>query len=82
MSLRGCRELQVCRLLMMEQFQAYGTVEEQSAFLRLALPWLDDNDCVYRYAYFGAADPDLSLLQNGGPALSPLGVQYAFTPSG
>ncbi|KAK3936621.1 hypothetical protein QBC46DRAFT_25011 [Diplogelasinospora grovesii] len=64
------------------EFEGYGTVDEQSAFLKAVIPWLDDNDCVYRYAYFGTADPDQVLLQNGGPALSPIGVQYTFTPYG
>lgn len=67
---------------MHEQFQAYGTIDEQSAFLEQAIPWLDNNSCVYRYAYFGVADPNQSLLENGGPALSALGVQYTFTPYG
>ncbi|KAH8902330.1 hypothetical protein BR93DRAFT_261629 [Coniochaeta sp. PMI_546] len=65
------------------EFQAYGTIDQQSAFLKQAIPWLDNNSCVYRYAYFGAADPSKIFLQNNvGPALSPLGVQYAFTPYG
>ncbi|KAH8883304.1 hypothetical protein GQ53DRAFT_786937 [Thozetella sp. PMI_491] len=64
------------------EFKGYGSVDEQSAFLKQAIPWLDNNSCVYRYAYFGVADPDKVLLQNGGPALSPIGVQYTFTPYG
>jgi hypothetical protein len=65
------------------QFQAYGTIDQQAAFLRKAIPWLDNNSCVYRYAYFGAADPSKIFLNNNvGPALSSLGVQYAFTPYG
>lgn len=31
-----------------------------------------------RYAYFGSANGDESLLVNGGPALSALGQQYAY----
>ena len=66
-----------------KQFQAYGTIDQQSAFLKKAIPFLDNNSCVFRYAYFGAADPSKIFLQNNaGPALSPLGVQYAFTPYG
>ncbi|KAB5571868.1 glycosyl hydrolase catalytic core-domain-containing protein [Coniochaeta sp. 2T2.1] len=65
------------------EFQAYGTIDQQSAFLKKAIPFLDNNSCVFRYAYFGAADPSKIFLQNNvGPALSPLGVQYAFTPYG
>lgn len=62
------------------QFEAYGTVDEQSAFLSQAIPWLDNNACVYRYAYFGTANNDLILVENGGPSLSPIGVQYTFSP--
>jgi hypothetical protein len=64
------------------QFEAYGSIDEQSAFLKQAIPWLDNNPCVYRYAYFGTANNDASLVENGGPSLSPLGVQYTFTPYG
>lgn len=48
----------------------------QSAFLAQALPWLDDNPCVDRYAWFGSADPDTNLLVGTGPQLSALGTQY------
>ena len=48
-------------------------------FLSQAIPWLDNNACVYRYAYFGTADNDKILLENGGPTLSPIGVQYTFS---
>lgn len=46
------------------------------------MPFLDKSPCVERYAYFGTADNSKVLLQNGGPALSPLGNQYAFSPYG
>jgi hypothetical protein len=69
-------------LLTYEKFQAYGTIDDQSNFLRSAIPFLDDNDCVYRYAYFGTADNSEVLLENGGPSLSPLGVQYTFSAYG
>ncbi|KAN0104878.1 glycoside hydrolase family 128 protein [Hyaloscypha variabilis] len=61
------------------EFEGYGTVDEQSSFLSEAIPWLDNNACVYRYSYFGTADNDEILLENGGPALSPIGVQYTFS---
>ncbi|KAH8646132.1 glycosyl hydrolase catalytic core-domain-containing protein [Xylariales sp. PMI_506] len=64
------------------EFEGYGSVDQQSAFLKQAIPWLDNNDCVYRYAYFGVADPDTILLENGGPDLSPIGIQYTYTPYG
>ncbi|KAL7910522.1 glycosyl hydrolase catalytic core domain-containing protein [Trichoderma velutinum] len=64
------------------EFQGNGTLEQQAAFLQSALPFLDNNPCVYRYAYFGTANNGKDLLQNGGPALSCLGTQYAFSPYG
>jgi hypothetical protein len=60
------------------QFEGYGSPEQQSVFMAQALPWLDTNDCVARYSYFGSADPDKILLMDGGPALSPLGNQYVY----
>ncbi|KAH6647923.1 glycosyl hydrolase catalytic core-domain-containing protein [Truncatella angustata] len=64
------------------EFEAYGSIDQQSAFLKQAIPWLDNNSCVYRYAYFGAADPSKSLLMYDGPTLSPMGIQYTYTPYG
>lgn len=29
------------------------------------LPWLDENECVYRYAYLGVAGPGGSFLEIG-----------------
>ncbi|TWU77419.1 hypothetical protein ED733_006502 [Metarhizium rileyi] len=57
-------------------------ITEQGAFLKKALPFLDKNSCVERYSYFGTANNSKVLLQNGGPALSALGNQYAFSPFG
>ncbi|RAO70944.1 uncharacterized protein BHQ10_006956 [Talaromyces amestolkiae] len=70
------------RQVWLTEFQALGSIDEQSTFLRSAIPFLDDNDCVYRYAYFGTADNSEVLLENGGPSLSPLGVQYTFSAYG
>lgn len=56
-------------------------MEQKARFLKHAISWLDDQECVARYAYFGTADVDLELLDHGGPALSALGTIYAFTPS-
>ncbi|KAF3400913.1 Alkali-sensitive linkage protein 1 [Talaromyces pinophilus] len=70
------------RQVWLTEFQAYGSIDDQSNFLRSAIPFLDDNDCVYRYAYFGTADNSKVLLENGGPSLSPLGVQYTFSAYG
>lgn len=49
-------------------------------FMEEAIAWLDEQDCVERYSYFGTADGFTSLLDNGGPLLSALGEKYAFTP--
>lgn len=48
-------------------------------FMEEAIAWLDGQDCVERYAYFGTADHYTSLLENNGPSLSDLGQAYAFT---
>ncbi|XWX02060.1 hypothetical protein V2A60_010092 [Cordyceps javanica] len=64
------------------RFQGIGTIDQQSDFLRKAIPFLDNNSCVYRYSYFGTADNSKVLLDNGGPKLSGLGVQYTFSPYG
>ncbi|KAF3766763.1 hypothetical protein M406DRAFT_253877, partial [Cryphonectria parasitica EP155] len=54
------------------------TPVQQNTFLQQAINFLDNEPCVERYAYFGSADGDESLLANGGPALSTLGKQYAY----
>ncbi|KAK3181589.1 hypothetical protein K4F52_007144 [Lecanicillium sp. MT-2017a] len=77
----------VCRLgggrpLWITEFQGLGSIDDQSEFLRKAIPFLDNSPCVYRYAYFGTADNSKVLLQDNGPHLSPLGVQYTFSPYG
>ncbi|KAM3458413.1 hypothetical protein MY3296_000619 [Beauveria thailandica] len=64
------------------EFQGIGTIDEQSSFIRSAIPFLDNNSCVYRYSYFGTADNSKVLLDNGGPKLSGLGVQFTFSPYG
>jgi hypothetical protein len=69
-------------ILTLEQFQALGTPDQESTFLQSAIPFLDNNACVYRYSYFGTADNGKDLLSNGGPSLSALGIQYAFSPYG
>jgi hypothetical protein len=69
-------------MLTITQFKGEGTIDQQSAFLKQAIPWLDNNACVYRYAFFGSADPDKALLWYDGPDLSPIGIQYTYTPYG
>ncbi|KAK7741843.1 hypothetical protein SLS53_004910 [Cytospora paraplurivora] len=51
-------------------------------FMKDAIAWLDQEDCVERYAYFGTADGYTSLLYDNGPKLSALGKAYAYTPYG
>lgn len=70
------------RQIWITEFQALGSIDAQSAFLKQAIPFLDNKSCVYRYSYFGTADNSKVLLDNGGPKLSPLGVQYTFSPYG
>ncbi|PSR92148.1 glycosyl hydrolase catalytic core-domain-containing protein [Coniella lustricola] len=54
------------------------TTDQQNTFLEQATNFLDTTPCVERYAYFGSADGDESLLANGGPCLSTLGKQYTY----
>lgn len=46
--------------------------------MNVSINFLDNESCVERYAYFGPADIDKTLLENGGAPLSALGNQYAF----
>lgn len=59
------------------EFQCYGTEAQQIAFLKEVLPWMDEQDYVQRYAYFGAFPND--LVNAAGTGLSDLGVAYATT---
>ncbi|KJK78309.1 hypothetical protein H634G_06482 [Metarhizium anisopliae BRIP 53293] len=70
------------RPIWITEFQGFGSPAQQGEFLKNAMPFLDKTACVARYAYFGTAMNSQVLLQNGGPALSPLGTQYAFSPYG
>lgn len=55
------------------------TADQQHTILEQATNFLDRNPCVERYACFGSADGDESLLANGvGPALSSLGKQHTY----
>jgi hypothetical protein len=57
------------------EFQNTGSTDEQVAFLKQALPWLDANTAVGRYAYFYTADG--YLLTDG--MLSTVGQAYVST---
>ncbi|KAG8413400.1 hypothetical protein J3458_012969 [Metarhizium acridum] len=70
------------RQVWITDFQGFGSPAQQGDFLKKAMPFLDKNACVARYAYFGTAKNSQVLLQNRGPALSPLGILYAFSPYG
>lgn len=61
------------------EFQGFGSIDDESAFLDQAIPYLDSNPCIYRYAYFATSDIEQDFLENGGPSLSPLGIQYTYT---
>ncbi|KAF7949536.1 uncharacterized protein EAE97_003045 [Botrytis byssoidea] len=56
------------------EFQCYGSDAQQAAFLRTVLPWLDAQDYVERYSYFGVF-PGF-LLNAAGTALSLAGQAY------
>lgn len=57
------------------EFQCYGTNAEQVSFLQKVLPWMDAQDYVQRYAYFGVF-PDF-LVNSNGTGLSDVGEAYA-----
>ncbi|TLD15150.1 hypothetical protein PspLS_10646 [Pyricularia sp. CBS 133598] len=65
------------RKVWLTEFQGLGTEEEMISFLREVLPWLDANDCVERYAYFGVTTNDHHMLVGAGPELSLIGEIYA-----
>ncbi|KAK2762862.1 hypothetical protein FQN54_001037 [Arachnomyces sp. PD_36] len=57
------------------EFAASGEEEEQISFLQEVLPWLDTQDYVERYSYFGVF-PGF-LANEAGDGLSALGEVYA-----
>lgn len=57
------------------EFAADGEEEEQISFLENVLGWLDEQDYVERYAYFGVF-PGF-LVNESGDGLSDLGKVYA-----
>ena len=59
------------------EFAASGEEEEQISFLKEVLPWLDAQDYVERYSYFGVF-PGF-LANENGEGLSALGEVYATT---
>lgn len=59
------------------EFQCYGTDAEQVSFLQDVLPWLDSQEYVQRYAYFGVYEG--YLLDSTGTGLSDIGVTYVTT---
>ncbi|TLD04134.1 hypothetical protein PgNI_11177 [Pyricularia grisea] len=65
------------RKVWLTEFQGLGTEEEMISFLREVLPWLDANNCVERYAYFGITTNDHHMLVGAGPELSLIGEIYA-----
>jgi hypothetical protein len=59
------------------EFAPQGDTDSQVSFLQQALPWLDSQEGVERYAYFMASN---GVLVNGG-SLSQLGQAYVETSS-
>lgn len=55
-----------------------GSSDDDLAFLQKAMAFLEGNGCVERYAYFGSANNDKSLLDDGVVHLSTLGIHYAI----
>ncbi|ESZ98551.1 hypothetical protein SBOR_1083 [Sclerotinia borealis F-4128] len=64
--------------LWITEFQASGTTDEQNAFLKEVLPWLDASTMVDRYAWF-MASTDAGGLMSSSSALSTLGNTFKTT---
>lgn len=63
------------RPVWLTEFGAYGSQQEQADFLRQALPWLDDQPWIERYAYHYAAPG--YMVTDDARGLSPVGRVYA-----
>ena len=57
------------------EFHCYGSENEEIGFLNAVLPWLDAQNYVERYSYFGTF-PEF-LINATGNALSAVGLAYA-----
>lgn len=66
------------RPLWITEFQASGSTDEQNAFMKEVLPWLDASDMVDRYAWF-MAGTESGQLMSSGTALSTLGNTFKST---
>lgn len=62
------------RPLWITEFQAAGTVDQQNAFMKEVLPWLDASDMVERYSWFMANTNAGGLIS--GEGLSTLGSTF------
>lgn len=60
------------------QFKGWGSQGEQMGFLKKAMPFLDNNPCVDRYAYFGVNYGNSDLVVGHGPDITDLGAWYGF----
>ena len=60
-----------------DNIRASGAHADTVAFLSDIVPWLDQNDAVARYAYFGPAVSDASSLITADGSLTALGSFYA-----
>lgn len=56
------------------EFGPHGSEDQKIDFLRDVLPWLDNQDYVFRYAMFMASPGE--LINNRGDGLSRLGQVY------
>lgn len=65
-------------ILTILQFKGWGNENEQIAFLKKAIPFLDNNDCIERYSYFGINNSNKDLIKGNGPDMSNLGLWYGY----
>ncbi|OAR02166.1 hypothetical protein LLEC1_03498 [Akanthomyces lecanii] len=74
-----CEKKHVATDRYLQQFKGMGgSSQDELAFLQQAMAFLEGNACVQRYAYFGTANNDMSLLSNEQSRLSELGHHYAL----
>ncbi|KAI9047133.1 hypothetical protein LZ554_008587 [Drepanopeziza brunnea f. sp. 'monogermtubi'] len=70
------------RQIWLTEFHGSGTPDEQVAFLRDVMPWMDATPWISRYAWFWT-DPsyDQGALVHANGQPTALGLVYAYTPS-
>ncbi|KAJ6780410.1 hypothetical protein PWT90_02297 [Aphanocladium album] len=66
------------RKVWITEFKGWCHENEQIAFFKKAIPFLDNSDCVERYSSFGINNSSKDLIKGNGPDMSNLGFWYAY----